>query len=317
MGIYSRDYVREPTGRQHGFGSDTPACKWLIIITCVVFLLQLIFVPRAPIPLPEEIGVFFSQSATSYIDQWFSLSFDHLRSFQIWRLVTYAFLHDRFSLWHLLFNMLGLWWFGTEMERLYGSKEFTWFYLASAAAAGFGYVVWQLLTGMTMIPVIGASGAVLATLTLFAMHYPHHKIGLFYGLLFIEARWVVVIFAIVDLIPVLQSLQGQGIHSGVAHAAHLLGILFGWMYRHYHWHLSSWVDWSAIQRFPRRFRQSRAKKNLRVYAPETEVKPEPEANLEAELDRILAKIHEQGSDSLTAKEQAILTKASQQYKNRQ
>ena len=303
MGIYSRDYVRESSGGRHGWGDDTPACKWLIIITGVAFLLQVIITQRVP-----------GGGQSSYLEEWFSLSRDDLVSGQVWRLVTYAFLHDRHSLWHLLFNMLGLWWFGSEVERLYRSKEFTLFYLAAAAAAGIGFVGWQLLAipwNQPAGPVIGASGAVLAVLTLYATHYPREKIGILYGLVFIEVRWVVALYAAMDLLPVLQSLQGEPISSGVAHAAHLIGIAFGLLYRRFGWHFSGWLDFSRAKNLPRRWRQSQVKKNLRVYDPE------PATDLESELDRILAKIHDEGSGSLTDREQSILTRASQQYKNRQ
>ena len=312
MGIYSRDYVREPSGGRHGWGDDTPACKWLIIITVVVFLLELVVTHPADHPEARAFGM-----RESYVDDWFSLSRDTLLTGQVWRLVSYAFLHDRSSLWHLLFNMLGLWWFGAEIERLYRTKEFTLFYLLSAAAAGLGFVLWQVITvpwGQPTGPVIGASGAVLAVLTLYATHYPREKIGILYGLIFIEVRWVVALYAAMDLIPVLQSLQGEHISTGIAHAAHLIGIAFALAYRRFGWHFSGWIDFSRLRQVPRRWRQSQVKKNLRVYDPEP---PAPPADLESELDRILAKIHEEGSDSLTDREQSILTRASQQYKNRQ
>ncbi len=307
MGIYSRDYVRESNSRGGGWGDDIPACKWLIIITVVVFVLQLVVTH----PVGEARVPGFTDRE-SYLNDWFSLSLDDLKSGQIWRLVTYAFLHDREDILHLFFNMLGLWWFGSEMERLYGSREFTAFYLAAAVASGLGFVLWQMVTPLPPdVPVVGASGAVLAALTLYATHYPREKIGLFYGLIFIEVRWVVALYAAMDLIPVIRTLQGEAVWSSVAHAAHLLGILFGWSYRHFGWHLSDWLDFSALKSLPKRWRKAQVKKNLRVFTPE------PEPDLDGEVDRILAKIHEQGSDSLTEREQAVLTKASQQYKNRQ
>lgn len=308
MGIYSRDYVRESPGSAGGFSGETPACKWLILITVIVFVLQVVVTHESSQPERRAFGM-----RESYVNDWGALSLTDMKTGQVWRLVTYAFLHARADLWHLLFNMLGLWWFGAEMERLYGSKEFSFFYLAAAVAAGAGYVLWQLATlqaGERAPPVVGASGAVLAAMTLYATHYPREKIGLFYGLIFIEVRWVVALYAAMDLLPVLQSLQGERVLTGVAHAAHLLGIAFGLLYRHYRWHLSSLINLSAIGNLSRRWRQRRVRQTLKVY------EPEPDVNLDVEVDRILAKIHEQGSSSLTEREQAILTKASQQYKNR-
>lgn len=293
MGIYSRDYVREPSGRNGGWGVDTPACKWLIIVTVVAFLLQL---------------VTGYEGGGSLIQDGFALGPDIVHNFQIWRLVTYAFLHDQRDLLHIIFNMLGLWWFGAEIERLYGSKEFTFFYVTSAAVAGAGFVIWELAMAFDA-PVVGASGAVLAVLTLYATHYPRHTIYI-YGIIPVEIRWLIVLYIALDLWPVLLALNGNLPRSHVAHAAHLLGIVFGWLYYRNHWRLSNWIDVSILASLPRRWRQNRARQNLRVFDPE------PQADLEGEVDRILAKIHEQGSASLTEREQAILTKASQQYKNR-
>lgn len=305
MGIYSRDYVRESNSRAGGFSGDTPACKWLIMITVVVYLLQ--FLSTFPLELDDG-----RVTEVSFVDQWFSLSPDGIRSGKIWQFISYAFLHDRGSLLHLIFNMLGLWWFGAEIERLYGSKEFTWFYLSSAAVAGAGFIVWELAM-KAHAPVMGASGAVMAVLTVFAMHYPRHTVY-FQGIIPLEIRWLLAIYIALDLWPVLLALNGNLPKSHIAHAAHLLGILFGWLYVRNHWHLSSLVDVSFFKSLPRRWRRSQAIKSLRVFAPEPE--PESEGNLEGELDRILAKIHEQGSSSLTEREQSVLTQASQQYKNR-
>lgn len=295
MGIYSRDYVRESSSRGGGWGDDIPACKWLIITTVVVFILQF---------------VSDGHGGASFIDEWFSLSADDIRSGQIWRLLTYAFLHDQSTPWHILFNMLGLWWFGSEIEKLYGTKEFTLFYLVAAVISGTGFVLWEFAVGAHN-PVVGASGGVLAILTLYATHYPREKIYI-YGIIPVEIRWIIAFYVIMDLWPVLRTLKGEPLMSTTAHAAHLLGILFGWLYRRQHWQLSGWIDSGWLAALPRRRRQSQARKNLRVFDPPSD----PEIDLENELDRILAKIHEQGSSSLTDREQRILTKASQQYKNR-
>src|SRR5262249_882062 len=105
---------------------------------------------------------------------------------EVWRLVTYAFLHDTQTPWHILFNMLFLWWFGSDVEDLYGPREFTAFYLVSAV---FGGVVHVLLDALgwhqgvqvpgppgelvrLLPPVVGASGAVTTVMVLCAIHFP-------------------------------------------------------------------------------------------------------------------------------------------------
>src|SRR5262249_48321485 len=113
MGIYDREYYRREgpsflaTVSQHG-----RICKTLILINVVVFLLQ----------------VFTEESITRF----FELNTEAVLHGEVWRLLSYAFLHDTHSLWHIFINMLLLWWFGTEMEDIYGPKEFLTFYLVSA-----------------------------------------------------------------------------------------------------------------------------------------------------------------------------------------
>ena len=90
---------------------------------------------------------------------------------QVWRLLTHAFCHDRYGVFHILFNMLFLYWFGCTLESMYGSREFLLFYLAAAVFAGLAFVGLDLYTG-SRIPGIGASGAVMAVTMLYAMHFP-------------------------------------------------------------------------------------------------------------------------------------------------
>ena len=93
---------------------------------------------------------------------------------QVWRLLTYAFLHEPNTLWHILFNMLFLWWFGSDLERMYGPKEFLAFYLGAAFVGGLAGVGFYLLSH-DPTPGLGASGAVTALLVLFAFHFPHQQ----------------------------------------------------------------------------------------------------------------------------------------------
>jgi membrane associated rhomboid family serine protease len=86
--------------------------------------------------------------------------------------LTGAFLHSESSLWHILFNMLALWWFGTDVEDLYGHLEFLAYYLASAVAGNVAFVVAHLAHLQAGAQALGASGAVTAVLLLCAMHFP-------------------------------------------------------------------------------------------------------------------------------------------------
>jgi membrane associated rhomboid family serine protease len=298
MGITSRDYYREEhRGGGPGWMSDTPTCRWIVVVTVVTYILQ------AVIAEPGGGG-----RRISLIDEWFALDPDAVLSGQVWRVLTYAFLHDRYSLWHLLMNMLVLWWFGSTLERMYGSREFLWFYLTAAVISGLGFLGLGLVLG-SHSPALGASGAVMAVFMLYATHFPRERIW-FFGLIPIEIRWLVAFYIAADLHPVLLQLGGDNMATGVAHTAHLSGLLFGWLYRINGWRLENVVD-LLTGGWRRRWRRMTTGRNLKVFRPE-----EPVGSLDDEVDRILAKIHNQGSESLTERERATLTKASERYKNR-
>jgi len=133
----------------------------------------------------------------------------------VWQLLTYMFVHANFT--HILFNMLGLYLFGIPLEREMGSSEFLLYYLS----AGLGVGIISLLLGVN---VVGASGAIYALLLGFATYFPHARIFLF-GLLPLQAPVAVLAFAAMSIFFQLTGLQG-----GVAHFAHLAGIVLGYLY---------------------------------------------------------------------------------------
>ena len=165
----------------------------------------------------------------SVVEEWFELDPSKVvRQGQIWRLLTCAFCHDRFSVFHILFNMLFLYWFGRMLEPLYGSKEFLLFYLTAAVVSSICFVALCLFT-RDYTPAIGASGAVMAVVVLYAIHHPRERIYVFM-LVPIEIRWLVLIYVIFDLHPVLLALAGTPQNTGIANAAHLGGAAFGYLY---------------------------------------------------------------------------------------
>jgi membrane associated rhomboid family serine protease len=139
-----------------------------------------------------------------------------------WQFLTYMFTHAGIS--HILFNMLGIFFFGTQIERRMGSSEFTLFYLVTGVGAGlFSFVVY-LLTGQYQVILLGASGAVFAVLLAFATYFPHAQIYLM-GIFPIRAPVLVIGYTAIELFS-----QLSGAQSGVAHLTHLAGFAFAFLY---------------------------------------------------------------------------------------
>ena len=140
--------------------------------------------------------------------------------FQPWQVLSYAFLHG--SEVHLFFNMLGLWMFGTELERVWGSKRYLQILLASTLSAAAVQLLFTLLIG-SMSPTVGASGAIFGLLLSFGMLFPDRIIVPLFPPIPMKAKVFVAIFGGLEL------LLGLGGSSGVAHFAHLGGMLGAWI----------------------------------------------------------------------------------------
>lgn len=304
MGSSDRDYFRNrPLGRDPL--ASWNVIKWLIIANVVIYILQILIVGG-----PNVFG-----QKTSLLTQWLSLNMTDLEKGQIWRLLTYGFCHSRVDLFHILFNMLFLWWFGRRLEQLDGSREFLTFYLTSIVAAGVAYIGLGLVTGLNA-PVIGASGGVMAVLAVFAMRYPEEKIYI-WMILPVKVRWILIAYLIFDLHPVLLALAGEAPNSGVAHAAHLGGLAFGFAYWKWNWKLEPLLD-----RFPKPGKRSRGAPAPRpvlrskVNLPSKSAEPKVSKSEEQKIDALLEKINQKGLQSLTDKERKLLEKASQDIRKR-
>jgi membrane associated rhomboid family serine protease len=331
MGFQNRDYARRDNSGSWNSMEDAPVCRGLIVATVVVFLLQIFSTrsasqenrrdilqplrdaveeldPGSGDELDAEIDM-PRWSRVSLVQKWLQLETNKVLQGQIWRLITCAFCHDRYTIWHIFVNMLIFWWFGPILESMYGSREFLIFYFTSALASSLAYVGLDLLTG-DPVPAIGASGAVMAVTMLYAYHFPTQIIRVFF-VIPVEIRYLVWIYAIYDLHPVLLELSGDSMSDGVAHAAHLGGMAFGYFYSRRHWRLSPLLnrDWYRIRRskpveprdvipFPRR-----------TAAPPTST---------SRLDEILDRIRESGKDSLTDDElQTLIQESERLRQNRQ
>jgi hypothetical protein len=224
--------------------------------------------------------------------------------------VTYGFVHDESGPWHLLFNMMAVFFFGREIEALLGRGEFSRFYVTAIVIAGIAWVASVQISQPAFAAqtfLVGASGAVMAVLALFIWYFPRQTVYI-WGVLPVPAWALGVLFVVLDL-------QGAASQRGnVAHVAHLAGAAFGFLYAWRGWNLGGLSDLSTQVR--RRWR------GMRVVQPDDDLptprqrqRAEDEA-LQAEVDRLLEKISRSGEASLTAKERETLTRASERFKQR-
>ncbi len=343
MGIEDRDYTRDSsdyTGTLTGFGLDyiPPVVKWLIIVNAVVFAAQLFVTrPRTPADAQVELDrlpkrqrelhvkqraaarkmyekeglnadeyelLYAPLQNVSIVQEWLQLEARQVKRGQVWRLLTYAFCHDWTGVWHILVNMLILYWCGVTLESLLGPREFLLFYLVAAVFAGLAQFALDLYLGSS-IPAVGASGAVMAVGMLYAIHYPRTTIRLFWFWP-IEIRWIVLGYVVLNLHPLLLALGGTQFFGESAYACHLGGLVFGFLYWKFNLQLERWWDlipkprgsFAAVRRPPRRAAARR------------------EPSIDEQVDEILRKIHDSGEASLTEAERRTLSQASQRYKER-
>ena len=216
-------YYGNDGGRRGGFLSSLPpVTKNLIIINVIVFVASLL-------NQNFMIGTFALFYPTSVYFHW-------------WQVVTHMFMHGGF--WHIFFNMYTLLIFGCVVERIIGSKKFLLFYFicglgAVALHLGVEYLQMQsymqgaalgnatAIQNIAMIkntPTVGASGAIYGVLMGYAMLFPESRMTLLFPPITLSAKWMVVAFAVIELLTGV-----SGLASGIAHFAHLGGMLIGWL----------------------------------------------------------------------------------------
>ncbi len=265
----------QPRQIRFGFGSGhiTPAVRFIIFANGIIYLLQKI------------IGKTF-EDWTIY---WFGLHSDFiLKKFYIWQFFSYMFLHGDFL--HILLNMFILWMFGCEVERNWGKKEFLKYYFICGIGAGFFHLLFNM---SSFIPVVGASGAIFGILIAFAMLFPDRLVILFPFPIALKAKYWAIIFAGLELLFGLSFRD-----SGVAHFAHLGGMIVGFVYLKFGWKITL-SGQSFVKRKKMEWElQQMIKKRQRI------------VRLRQEVDFILDKINEVGYENLTSKEKRTLKEAS-------
>lgn len=219
MPYYYGNYGSENRGF---LGGTPPVTRNLIILNIIVFIATLI--------------------NREFMTAEFALFYPTSRYFHWWQVLTHMFMHGGF--WHILFNMYTLWLFGSVVENIIGSKKFLLFYfICGLGAAGLhlgveflqmqsfmegaalgNNVALQNIAVIKLTPTVGASGAIYGVLIGYAMLFPASKMTLLFPPVTLSAKWMVIVFAAIELLTGV-----TGTVAGVAHFAHLGGMLIGWL----------------------------------------------------------------------------------------
>jgi membrane associated rhomboid family serine protease len=154
--------------------------------------------------------------------------------FEFWQLLTYAFLHG--GLLHLAFNMFALYMFGGPVEQVFGARRYLLYYLVCVVSAAVAQLLVSALSGM-VYPTIGASGGVFGLLLAYGIYFPHTRIMLLFPPIPMPARVFVIVYALLELF-----LGVTGTQEGVAHFAHLGGMVGGFVMLRY------WRSSGALRR---------------------------------------------------------------------
>jgi len=257
--------------QSYGFGIGiSPIVKNLIIINVAIYLLETLF----RLNLSHYFGM------TPYL---------FWRGF-LWQPITYMFLHG--GVMHVVLNMFVLWMFGTPLEWEWGTKKFLTYYFICGIGGG---LLSAIVNPSSMIPIVGASGAVMGLLAAFGVMYPNQLIFIYF-LFPIRAKYFVIIIGAIELFTAISQP-----FSSIAHFAHLGGLLFGIVYL-------KKGDWF------RKWRQnSRTKNETKRFHVVIDRNREME-RLQKEVDDLLDKINREGLNKLTHQEINRLKEASRKLK---
>ncbi|MFP4281990.1 MAG: rhomboid family intramembrane serine protease [Opitutales bacterium] len=187
----------------------------LLIANALVFILQLISQEMAGPRQWPLVDKWFSLMPVVQNTQW------QFPPFMPWQLLSYGFLHSSGNYFHILFNMFILWSFGKPLAQDFGERRFLFYYLTCVFGAGLLHLVMPYV-GFPAVPVVGASGGVYGLLLAFGWRYPHTQIMLLIPPIPLKARTAVLLFGGFELV-----LGLTGTRTGIAHFAHLGGLLTG------------------------------------------------------------------------------------------
>lgn len=262
--------------QRSGFGIGgrlTPAVKNILFANGIIFLMS-----------------FLNRQLFSFLSTNFALqAYDVLYQFKVWELVTYMFLHGDF--WHIFFNMFVFWMFGTELEMEWGTKQFLKYYFICGIGAG---IINILLTSSdpSYPGTVGASGAIYGIMVAYAIRYPNRLVYIYF-LFPVKIKYLVGFLAAISFL----STWGAG-GDGIAHAAHLGGMLVGWVYLKY---------WNQFYKLKSLFQQIPKKPPIHRTSSEDD---EMIDYYRKKIDELLDKINRVGYLKLTDEEKELLEEGS-------
>ncbi len=291
MGVQSRGYMSSPCPEGR-LWKRRSLVSWIILVNVAVFVLWQFALQSRPFEL--------------FLSHHFMISADGLlQHFRVHTLVTHAFSH--MELWHALWNLLFVWWFGRELEDMYGARDFAVLYFGAAIVAGLAHVAMQSWWGAPGGSALGASGAVMGIVIVYACFFPDRPMYVF-GVFPIAIKWLAVLYVGSDLLGLVRGEQDR-----IGHAAHLGGAVFGLLYWKFDLRIfaeGARFRWSWLRRRPAPI--------AREPHPETrepDPKPSLDPGLSARVDELLDKIARDGIGSLTPDERAFLDSASRHYRS--
>ena len=268
-------YQYTSPGFRKGFSRPTftipSGVKLLVIINIVVFVLT---------ALSGQRSILFSSFGLVPSNVW--------SNFKVWQLFTYLFVHGGFL--HIFFNMFVLWMFGKDLEMQWGKNEFLLFYFTCGIGAGLMTVLFSV---NSIVPIVGASGAIYGLLVAYGFTYPNRMVYL-YGLFPLKVKYMVLGLGVIAFFASLSANQ-----SNVSHITHLSGMIIGVLYIYFIF------NWKNIKMEYYRLRLKNLKQN-------TSAQNDEEVLMKKKVDEILDKLNASGWDSLTEQEEKYLTRASKQ-----
>ena len=300
--LYDRSYMRSRE-REPSPIKRASVVTILLVVTIGIFVLQQIINVSFPGP---------GGRPNPFLTDWFALSSEGFRELKVWTVFTYAFLHSTNSIWHILLNMLVLFSFGRTVETLLGKQQFLILYFSSAIIGGLAYLFFHLNDTSS---VVGASAAVSAVVAFFCLRFYERPITFllyFVVPVTIKPKWLFWGFLGLSTYLLFSSeLPAIGTNQpGVAHSAHLGGLLAGAVYYRYIYNRQTGFG-NTFSRpgieLPKWFKRRKKTESKISYQVNRPTRNRDE--LQKEVDRILDKINTSGFSSLNDAEKATLDKA--------